>query len=264
MFQCNRHILISDSSAKGREHYRSLFQREPEPGQSFETDIFPDTLSLLAFFCMQYRQGKRIPLSLLDTAKDFSDGCRTSEILLKTDPETMIIIVSDVSEFSSDQQKCLRPHVYFLRKPAPSESLYYLVCTLLRNWNARLCLREDTEKPQPDRGKIIFDENGVAERMDSNQNLIHMMMKTFVANIPKQLQQLKEKVKDRNMEEIKRMGHTIKGSSATAGAVVMQEIAFAIETAGKNGNLEEAARLTGELETAFEEMKQTAAEKGLI
>jgi len=264
MFQCNRHILISDGSDKGREYYRCVFQRASESGHFFETDLFPDTLSLLGFFCAQYRMGNRIPLSLLDTDKNFGDGCRTSEALLKTDPETMIIIVSDTPELSPPQKKCLRPQVYFFRKPAPSDALYSLACTLLRNWNERLFLREDSVHSSVSREKIIFDEDGVSERMGSNRNLICMMMKVFVANVPKQLQQIKEKVKDGNMEEIKRMGHTIKGSSATAGAVAMQEIAFAIETAGKNGNLEEAARLIGELETAFEQMKQTAAEKGLI
>jgi len=244
MFQQNRHILISSGDSKGREHYRCIFQREQ--GQFFETDLFPDTLSLFGFFCAQYRVGKRIPLSLLDTDKDFSDGCRTSEALLNTDPETMIILVSDISEFSPDQRKCLRPHVYFFRKPAPSDALYSLVCTLIRNWNERLCLREKSVTSSVRKGKIIFDEQGVSERMGDNQNLIRMMMKVFVGNVPKQLQQLEEKVKNRDIEEIRRIEALLTTFSE------------------KSRNLEEAARLIRELKTAFEQMKQTAAEKGLV
>ncbi|MGE0083672.1 MAG: Hpt domain-containing protein [Desulfococcaceae bacterium] len=264
MFQPNTHILISEGSSEGRGHYRSLFRQGEHPCQSFETELFPDTLSLLGFFYAQYRVGKRIPLSLLDIGPNFGDGCRTAEALLKTDPETMIIIISDIPDLRPAQQKCLLPHIYFFRKPAPSEALYSLVSALLRNWNERLSLRKEPHNIPVNREKIIFDEKGVAERMGSNQNLIRMMIKIFIANIPKQLAEIKEKLKQGKAEEVTRMGHTIKGSSATAGAVSMQNIAFEIETAGKRGNLADAARLTGELETAFEEMKKTVAEKGLI
>ncbi len=262
MFRENRHILISDGNPEDRDYCQSLFRQREKTEQAFETDIFPDTLSLLGFFRSQYRQGKQIPLSLLNIGRDFGDGSRTAQALLETDPETMIIIISDMKELSPSQQKCLRPHVYFFRKPGPAESLHSLVRTLLRNWNARMQLRKDAKLPN--REKIIFDENGVAERMGNNRHLICMMMKIFTANIPNQLMQLQEKVKEGDTGEIRRIGHTIKGSSATAGAISMQEIAFGIETAGKNGNSDEAARLTGELETAFEEMKQTVAAKGLI
>ncbi|MEZ4527754.1 MAG: Hpt domain-containing protein [Desulfobacterales bacterium] len=264
MFQQNRHILISDKVPEGREHYESLFSSKKKGDPSFETDIFPDTLSLSGFFYAQYRQGKRIPLSLLDIGTDFTDGCRTAQALLKTDPETMVILISDMTELSPSQQKSLLPHIYFFRKSAASKSLHSLVSTLLRNWNERFSLREKFLHLPAAKEEIIFDEKGVAERMGNNRNLIGMMMKVFVTNIPKQLQELKEKVKDKNMEEITRMGHTIKGSSATAGAISMQEIAFGIENAGKNRNSEEAVRLIGELEAAFEEMKKTAAAKGLI
>ena len=75
------------------------------------------------------------------------------------------------------------------------------------------------------------------------------------------LENMGDALKSGDVERLRRDGHSLKGASANAGAVTVQEVALMIEEAGKSGDVDRAASLISEAETALQVFRQVVAEK---
>jgi HPt (histidine-containing phosphotransfer) domain-containing protein len=82
----------------------------------------------------------------------------------------------------------------------------------------------------------------------------------FLEDMPRQMAQLKESVKEKNAGKAGSLAHKIKGASGNMGAYALQETAYAMEKAGKGGNVPELERLMPELEKRFDAFR-TAVEE---
>lgn len=102
---------------------------------------------------------------------------------------------------------------------------------------------------------MIFDEKSVRERLLDDDALIEKVVNTFIRSLPEHIIALKRHIRDKDFDAIRQRGHTIKGSSGSAGALEIQKIAQDIELAGKNTEMDKTVKLAASLESAFENFK---------
>lgn len=116
----------------------------------------------------------------------------------------------------------------------------------------------------PPTGNIVFDETDVTERLDGNRKLIRMLLAEFVKNTPGRIDALRRAFREREAEQTRILGHTLKGSSATAGAPGMEALASQIESAGKSKAFHTLSPLIEKLATEFVKLKRILSEGGYI
>lgn len=86
----------------------------------------------------------------------------------------------------------------------------------------------------------VFDWDGLLYRLMGDEELAEEIVDDFLNQIHINLDSLKQSLDKHNGILVKKEAHIIKGSSGNVGAVVLQEIAEKIETAGSSGDLVKA------------------------
>jgi PAS domain S-box-containing protein len=101
----------------------------------------------------------------------------------------------------------------------------------------------------------VFDEQELLRRLTGDRALGQTVVSGFLEDIPQQVAVLKQRLGEGDAPLAGRQAHAIKGAAATVGAHALREVAFAIEQAGKAGELELATELADQLEKEFERLK---------
>ncbi|NVN93186.1 MAG: response regulator [Desulfuromonadales bacterium] len=111
----------------------------------------------------------------------------------------------------------------------------------------------------PESKTPVFDRAGMMDRLMDDEDLALLVTESFQEDIPRQIAALKEYLKTGNISESERQVHSIKGASANVGGELLREVAFAMETAAKAGDLNAIRSRMAELETEFDRLKQAMA-----
>jgi len=101
----------------------------------------------------------------------------------------------------------------------------------------------------------VFDRSALLERVGGDKDLLNEIIAMFIEDIPVQLEELKQGIKENDAAVIRGQGHKIKGASATVGAEAMRQAAHEIELAGTHGKLDSIPGLVAKLEQEFERLK---------
>ena len=101
----------------------------------------------------------------------------------------------------------------------------------------------------------VFDRSALLERVGGDKDLLNEIIAMFIEDIPVQLEELKQGIKENDAAVMRGQGHKIKGASATVGAEAMRQAAHEIELAGTHGKLDSAPGLVAKLEQEFERLK---------
>ena len=78
----------------------------------------------------------------------------------------------------------------------------------------------------------------VLDRLKANIGNISPVIQVFLDSLPQRLAELHEAISASEHEEIRRLAHTIKGSSSQFGAIYLSILCFEVENMGKNKHLE--------------------------
>ena len=82
------------------------------------------------------------------------------------------------------------------------------------------------------------------------------LIESYVSQMEQHLKGLESSVHEGNRKEVERWAHTIKGSSANAGAKGMQEIAHRIEQSRTGEEPDQGLELLSELRSEFERVRR--------
>ncbi len=107
----------------------------------------------------------------------------------------------------------------------------------------------------------VFDRSALLERVGGDKDLLNEIIAMFIEDIPVQLEELKQGIKENDVAVIRGQGHKIKGASATVGAETMRQAAHEIELAGTDGKLDSAPGLVEKLEQEFERLKEMVSRR---
>ena len=101
----------------------------------------------------------------------------------------------------------------------------------------------------------VWDRQGMLARLMDDQDLAQIITDTFLADIPQQIQVLKQMVESGNAQGAELRAHTIKGAAALMGGEQVRDMAFRMEKNFKAQDLANAGAHIAELETRFQKLK---------
>jgi len=96
----------------------------------------------------------------------------------------------------------------------------------------------------------------IQEIADGDIEFERELIETFLSDSEEQIHSLEVALREQDAEEVRGRAHTIKGSSANAGAKVMQELACQMEKIGAGKELAQAPDVYSELKDAFEQARE--------
>jgi HPt (histidine-containing phosphotransfer) domain-containing protein len=103
--------------------------------------------------------------------------------------------------------------------------------------------------------RSVFDLDGLLYRLMGDKELAEEIVDDFLSQIPMNLDSLKQSLDKKDVLMVKREAHIIKGAAGNVGAIVLQEIAEKIETAGSSEDLVKARLHLIEFNTQLEILK---------
>jgi HPt (histidine-containing phosphotransfer) domain-containing protein len=113
------------------------------------------------------------------------------------------------------------------------------------------------KKPEPP----VFDREGMMARMMDDVELARVVVAGFVEDLPVQLVALKGFLEAGDAHGVERQAHTVKGASASLGGERLRAAAFALEMAGRAGDLKAAKALAPELDAQFALLRDALLEQ---
>ena len=87
----------------------------------------------------------------------------------------------------------------------------------------------------------IIDKESLVSRLGDDDDFIQEILTEFADGIPALVGGIKAAVESRDPNALGTNAHTLKGSAGNVGAVGLQAIALAVETAGKASDFDQAA-----------------------
>ena len=197
-------------------------------------------------------------LVLMDVQMPEMDGLEaTSQIRNPQSPvrnHDIPIIAMTAHAIKGDREKCLEGGMDdYVSKPVEPQEL---VEAIERQIAGSVQAAESTatvKKARPE--KEAFNRSALLGRLGGDEELFKKVIAVFMKDIPDQLEELKQGLSHKDASLVERQAHRIKGASANVGAQALSDVAFETEMAGREGNLDRAAPLVGNLEQAFERLR---------
>jgi CheY-like chemotaxis protein/HPt (histidine-containing phosphotransfer) domain-containing protein len=119
-------------------------------------------------------------------------------------------------------------------------------------------------KPAEETRPRVFAEAALVDRLMGDRELARVVVVGFLDDMPHQFDALRGYVAVGDAKAAGRQAHTIKGAAATVSAEELSTLAFALERAGKAGDLESIQIALGELEGQFQRLKRTMQSSALL
>lgn len=107
----------------------------------------------------------------------------------------------------------------------------------------------------------IFDFQALSNRLCANEKNMRFIFEKFTEDYCNQIVELKESLENNDVDQVYKTVHTMKGSSANVGAMVLSSLALAFELAGNNDELTSLHQKVVDIENAFSVFKQTVKER---
>ena len=108
---------------------------------------------------------------------------------------------------------------------------------------------------------VIFDRAGLMARLMDDNNLVRMVVESFIEDIPRQIDLLKGYLETGDDSRIEHQAHTIKGASANVGGDRLQSVAHLMEKAAKSGDFNAVRGQIPEMEAQFDTLRQAMAKE---
>jgi len=207
-------------------------------------------------------------LVFMDVQMPIMDGFEATRIIRdkssKVRDHNIPIIAMTAHAMKRDKEKCLEAGMNdYLSKPISPAPL----AEKLEQWldykpevptNTKKDIQEKPSTPQDQIG--IFNPAEFLERMMDDRDLAQMIIDEFLKNTPGLILDIEEHIQNNESEKAGNVAHSIKGSAANVSASRLVEVAFKIEQAGKNNNLEIQKELYPQLKEQFELLKKVLLE----
>jgi PAS domain S-box-containing protein len=188
-------------------------------------------------------------LVLMDVQMPEMDGLTaTRKIREKTTPvlnHDIPIIAVTANAFKEDKEQGLAAGMNdYLSKPIKPKELEAMVDKWVSSTTQGQQDTHNSEHP-------IVDWNFFNERFGDDQELVKELVAIYLEESPKQMQQVRQAVADKNMADLSLYAHSLKGASANMGAMEVRYAAADLEAKGKAGDNSGLEGLMDKLEEAF-------------
>lgn len=99
----------------------------------------------------------------------------------------------------------------------------------------------------------LLDVQGTLNRLKGDTAFLETLFTVYLEDLPVKLASIEEALAKTDMPVLQRTAHSLKGASATVGALALRETAFALENAGREADTAKAAEILPELKRLIDE-----------
>lgn len=211
---------------------------------------------------------KEYDLVFMDLQMPEIDGLQATQIIRDRFSDVrqhdIPILAMTAHAFEEDMNRCIEVGMNdFISKPISLEKMI----NILEKWIPNRLQSEG--KPfvvsiKPDatprieeihQNKLMtFDYKSFMKRVMDDKELAKIILDSFIKDIPKQIELLKNYIYENKIVEAERQAHSIKGASANIGGEQLQKVATQIEKYCKEGKIAEALQLMVQMEEKFTEL----------
>lgn len=102
---------------------------------------------------------------------------------------------------------------------------------------------------------LPLDYASALERTGGDESFLKELLSLFLEDFPEKFRQLQKAIEDKNFDQIKKLGHTIKGSSANLSLTFLQEASLKMEMAGRENDIKKVKDALALLEGEFKRLE---------
>ncbi len=209
---------------------------------------------------------KTVPydLVLMDVQMPEMDGLEATRII--RDPQSPVlnhkvpIIAMTAHALQGDRRSCLQAGMNdYLAKPVSTQAL----AEALSTW-----LPAETPETKPDvsagGGSVcasgpqspVFDRQDLVSRLMGDETLADRIVTRFLESTPAQIESLRRSLDSGDAAAAERTAHAIKGAASNIGGERLRQVAFAIEQAARDGDLNAAISHLADLQKQFKALQE--------
>jgi CheY-like chemotaxis protein len=173
-------------------------------------------------------------LVLMDCEMPVMDGFAATTHIRRSDRANIPIIAITAGAMPADRDRCFREGMNdYLAKPV---DLGQLAEALFRNLSGctersvALDAAQTVEIAVAQNQDYVFDVNGLLGRLMGDTQLAGVILRSFVREIPCQIERLRERLVERDQAGIRLQVHTLKGAAGTVAAARLYKVAIEMES----------------------------------
>jgi PAS domain S-box-containing protein len=160
--------------------------------------------------------------------------------------KTVPIIAQTASALKGDRDRCLAMGMNdYLVKPVHLEDLCMAI-KRVRQGQPAAPLKTADEGPHP-AGKPVLDKKEAVGRLGGDEEIFRQVMQMFLDQMPSRDEELRRALGSSDYRTLAMLAHTLKSSSATVGALLLQSLFIELEGACKSGNGGLAAQIVAQV-----------------
>ena len=173
------------------------------------------------------------------------------------------VIAMTAHAMRGDKERCLEAGMNdYLSKPVIPKDLEMMIRKWANPDDRGLSAPRPPAQTAGKKGEApVFDEKVMDGSLMGDRELAAMILRTFLDDIPHQIDTLKEHAGSGAVREVERGAHTIKGAAANIGAERLKLTAYDIELMGKAEDLAAIRKKLPELEERFRELEEVLERK---
>lgn len=100
-----------------------------------------------------------------------------------------------------------------------------------------------------------IDFKSALERTGGDEVFLHELLDLYISEFGPHFQKIKEALEGADLNSIRELAHSLKGSSANLSLLKLQDISYTLENAGRDQDLDAARENIPLLESEFQRLK---------
>jgi CheY-like chemotaxis protein/HPt (histidine-containing phosphotransfer) domain-containing protein len=194
---------------------------------------------------------------LMDVQMPEMDGLEATRHIRQLDPAGFNqprIIAMTANAMQGDREACLAAGMDdYISKPIKVPELQ----AALERWGQHL--RPIAAPPASTGPAAVIDWSvldGLRElQTEGEPDFVQEMLGLYLDNAPRLIDHIRQAIADQDPPALQHSAHTLKGNSGSLGAQQISALCFELEKLGRNGIVEGAPALLGELEREFDRVR---------
>ena len=242
-------ILLAEDNATNRQVALSILGK-----LGFRADVVADGRQALRAL-----ETGAYDIVLMDVQMPVMDGFEATRAIrsgeAKIPNRRIPIIAMTAHAMRGDRERCLEAGMDdYISKPIAPQALAAAL--------ERCLVAAPAAESRRSEGQPVFDRPALLARLIGDEDLVEEIIAGFLADMPRQIQKLRELIDQGDAGSAGGQAHAIKGAAANVGGLALSAAANDMERLGRTGRLREAAGLLPELETQFDLLKARMQEAG--
>ncbi len=190
---------------------------------------------------------------LMDVQMPEMDGLETASLIRARERHTgthIPIIAMTACAMRGDREQCLAAGMDgYLTKPIRSSHLLQMLSEVQPHVSPPTSISSNCDR------EPLMDWLRAMEVVQGDQALLKEIVDAFIEECPRLLDQIHDAIQTSNCSLLQRAAHTIKGSMRYFGGQYIFDLAFELESLGRQGSLEGAPDRLQKLETALDRLR---------